>query len=514
MTKNNFLFITSDEHTRRALGCYGASFLKTPNIDRLASQGTLFSNAYTNSPLCVPSRASFATGRYPHDNGHWDNGNAWDGVIPGWQHRCKAAGARTASIGKLHYQRTGKLGLDEELLAMFLSNGGLGDGVGLLRKQQVPYRSPERQFGDGAPIAVCGPKMMSDAVGRGESNHTGYDRRITSEACNWLAENAAQNEAPWVLHVSFVAPHFPLIAPPEFYDLYADVEIPRPLQYDADEQPKHPYVRALNRIWNYDDYFTEARMLEARTAYYGLCSWLDHNVGLLLAALDASGVRDDTYVLYASDHGECLGDRGIWSCSAMYEESLGVPMILSGPDVPKDKKVDSVVSLVDIFPTIVQAVGGTLTEADADLPGSTLIGIANGDTPERVVLSEYHAGGSITGAFMIRNGDWKFIYYVGLEPQLFNLRDDPDELVDLGTDPKFEETRKACEDMLRSVVDPEDANARAFSDQEEHIQRHGGINEILMREYLWGGHSIDTKVEMDGTVSNLTELPYFEQRSK
>lgn len=510
MTFRNFLLITSDEHTRRALGCYGHPLVQSPHIDALAARGVRFDHAYTNSPLCVPSRSSFATGRYTHDTGYWDNCHGWDGAIRGWPHYVQAAGGRTASVGKLHYQRTGKLGLDEELLPMFLSNGGMGDGVGLLRRQQVPFRSPERIFGESAPIAVSGPKMMSDAVGRGESNHIQYDRRVASAACDWLRENGGDASRPWALHVSFVAPHFPLIAPPEFFDLYKDADIPRPLQYDPEDQPRHPYIRALNKMWNYNDYFTEDRMIEARMAYYGLCSWLHHNVGQLLAALDESGAADNTYVLYTSDHGECLGNRGIWSCSAMYEESLGVPMVLAGPDIPQGTVSNDVVSLVDLLPTIARAVGSTEDEALAQLPGASLIDIAKGDMPDRVVLCEYHAGGSITGAFMIRNGKWKFVYYVDYPPQLFNLEDDPDELNDLGSDPAHASIRETCEQLMRNVVDPEAASAAAFADQAAHIERHGGVNEILLRDYSWGGHAIDTRIEEDGSITVLDELPPFE----
>ena len=506
MKPTNFMLITSDEHTRRALGCYGHPLVKTPNLDRLAADGTLFRAAYTNSPLCTPSRSSFATGRYVHELGCWDNCQPWDGSTKSWGHRAQEGGHRSVSIGKLHYQRDDSHGFDEEVLPMYLSNDGLGDGIGLLRKLEVPYRSPEREFGPGGPIAINGPKMMSDAIGRGESNHTDYDRRITKAACAWLRENGgSEPENPWVLYVSFVAPHFPLIAPAEFYDLYPLDAIPQPLQYANHERPRHPVVRALNRIWNYDDYFDDEKMRRARAGYYGLCSFLDHNIGLLLAALNDGGAGENTRIIYTSDHGECLGDRGTWSTSAMYEESVGVPMILHGPDIPKGKEVAEVVSLVDLYPTIVEAIGESLGQGEADLPGHSLIDIANGDVPDRTVLSEYHAGGSITGAFMIRSGKWKYIHYVDYAPQLFDLDADPDELNDLGEDPAHIEIRTECEAKLRAMLNPEEINAMAFADQAAKIAEHGGVEAILSREYTWGGHSIDTHVDENGVITTLDE---------
>ena len=319
------------------------------------------------------------------------------------------------------------------------------------------------------------------------------------------ANGRVESDDPWLLYVSFVAPHFPLIAPPEFYNLYPLDAVPRPLQYANVERPRHPVIRALNRIWNYDDYFDEEKMLRARAGYYGLCSFLDHNIGLLLDALSDSGAASNTRIIYTSDHGECLGNRGIWSTSAMYEESVGVPMILSGPGIPEGKEVDEVVSLVDLYPTIVESAGQSLTDQERALPGCSLIDIANGHVPDRTVLSEYHAGGSITASFMIRNGKWKYIHYVDYTPQLFDLDTDPDELVDLGEDDAHAEVRAECVQILRSILNPEEVNAMAFADQAAKIEQHGGVEAILSREYTWGGHSTDTYIDENGVITILDE---------
>ena len=477
MTKPaNLLFIMSDEHTRQALGCYGSSFMKTPNLDRLAGRGTRFASAYNNSPLCVPSRASLATGRYAHQTGCWDNGHPWDDSIPGWSHRLRQAGHRTVAIGKLHYRSTeDDNGFDEEIIPMHVRYG-IGDLFGLLR--------------DDPPSYGMIPASLARDAGPGESNHTDYDREITRTACDWLRDDAPKwRDKPWVLFVSFVCPHFPLIAPQEFFDLYSADEVPWPRLYSPEERSDHPAIIALNKSWNYDDYFDAEKVRIARAAYYGLCSFLDHNVGQVLAALDDGGLTADTRIIYTSDHGECLGNRGIWSTSVMYEESVGVPLIVAGADLPEGAVVETPVSLVDCYPTIVEGVGETLSEADCALPGRSLIDLASHDEPDRVVFSEYHAGGSITGFFMVRNGHWKYVHYEGLAAQLFDLEADPGEEKDLANDADYADVRAACEAKLRTIADPEAVNARAFADQRATIMRHGGVDVVRERGHP-GEHTV------------------------
>ena len=317
MTRTNLLFLLSDEHRRDALGCYGHPFVKTPNLDRLAARSTRFTQAYCNSPLCVPSRASLATGRYVHETRCWDNGHPFEGQLPSWAERLRDQGHRTVAVGKLHYRRSEDAnGFSEEIIPLHLIDG-TGDLIGLLRKEGAHYGATERYAKDAGP---------------GESDYTDYDRRIAAAAVDWLRSEAPRHrDKPWALFVSFVSPHFPLTAPREFYDLYAAVRMPRPRAYGDDERHRHPFLEGLTRAWNYDDYFDEERLQVARSAYFGLCSFLDHNIGTILAALEDAGLMDDTRVLYSSDHGEMLGDQGIWSTSVMYEASAGVPLLLAGP---------------------------------------------------------------------------------------------------------------------------------------------------------------------------------------
>lgn len=496
MDAMNTIVIMSDEHTRSAMGCYGHSHASTPNLDELARRGTMFTRAYCNSPLCVPSRGSMVTGRYVHEVGCWDNAHPWEGKIPGWPHRLRENGHLVASIGKLHFRsRSDDNGFSEELLPMHVQQG-IGDLTGLLRKQAVTYPAPARE---GQPEKVNGgPAVIAQTAGPGESNHTHYDREITQTACDWLRKRSVSNyEKPWVLFVSFVSPHFPLTAPKRFYDLYDLDRLEMPVAYDRRARPRHPVIDALRRIWNFDDYFPdEMTVRRAIAGYLGLCSFVDDNVGQILKQISALGLEGDTRIIYTSDHGESLGARGLWSPSSLYEESIGIPLIMKGPDVTRGKIVDKIVSLVDLYPTLLDGAGIPMTSAERLLPGQSLFKTAMGNDPARVVLSEYHGGGSISGSFSIHLGQWKYCYYVGHPPQLFDLQNDSNELIDLAGQPKFRTTLESCERSLRTIVDPEAIDARAFRDQARTIEKHGGTDGIRSAPHRYE-HALDRKLGYD-----------------
>ena len=463
----NLLFILSDEHSRRVLGGYGHETIRTPNLDRLAASGVRFTDAYCNSPICVPSRAALATGRHVHKIRFWDNGIPYDGSVPSWHHRLRQAGHEVASIGKLHFRSADDdNGFSEEIMPLHVVDG-IGDPLGWLR--------------DPLPVRKAALRLANDA-GRGDSSYQQYDDKITSAAVDWLKARAGTRpEKPWVLFVSLVCPHFPLIARPEWYDLYPEDRVPRPALYEAAErEPDHPYIAAIRQCQIYDRSFDDTKLHRALAAYFGLVSFVDHNVGMLLDALAATGLVENTCVLYSSDHGDNLGTRRLWGKSTMYEESAGVPMIFAGPDVPQGFVCREPVSLVDVFPTVTQCVGLAPHPDDRDLPGAPLLDVVRGQV-RRTVFCEYHATGAATGAFLIRKGPFKYVHYVGMPPQLFDLDVDPQETRDLAREPGYAGLVADCETELRRVVDPEAADALARSDQAAKIAAMGGREAILAR---------------------------------
>lgn len=470
MEPKNLLILFSDEHQRALAGCYGHGVVRTPHIDALASRGTTFTNAYTCSPICIPARASFAVGKYIHQIGYWDNADPYEGSIPSWHHRLRERGHRVDSIGKLHFRSTeDDNGFSQEIIPMHVIEGK-GDTMGLIR-EDLPRRK--------------GAYKVARMAGPGESSYTRYDRDTAARAQIWLQEEASRHtDRPWVLFVSIASPHFPLTAPSEyFYEYYRNPDLPWPKLYAEGERPDHPYVRDYAESSRYDDHFTDDDLVrKARAGYFGLCTFVDEQIGKIVRTLEVCGLADKTRVMYTSDHGDNLGARGLWGKSTMYEESAAVPLIVAGGDIPSGVVRETPTTHVDVYPFIMDCVGETGEEMyDEDHPGVSLFDLANGATPERVILSEYHAMGSTTGAFMIRDGKYKFVYYVKYEPQLFDLEADPEELIDLAGDPAYAGVVAGCEAGLRSICDPEEVDARAKKRQAEQLEANGGREAVIAR---------------------------------
>jgi choline-sulfatase len=464
---SNLLILMSDQHNARMLGCHGHPVVRTPNLDALARRGTRFSSAYTTCPVCVPARAAFATGKYVHQIGYWDNADAYEGAIPSWHHRLRDRGHRVVSIGKLHFRAPGEdHGFSEEIVPMHIVEGK-GDLMGLVR-DDMPVRK--------------GAYKMAGMAGPGETPYTFYDREIAARAQVWLREEARRHDdKPWVLFVSFVCPHYPLTAPPEFYYPYFDQALPQPKLYAKHERPDHPYVRDYRETFNFDDYFDADRMRRAIAGYYGLCTFMDDNVGKVLRALDDAGLADSTRVVYTSDHGDNLGARGLWGKSTMYEETIAAPLIMAGPDIPAGVVCDTPASHVDVYPFVMQATGEDRAEMYDGQAGRSLFALAQGDAKDRSVLSEYHGMGSRTGAFALRHGQWKYVHYVAYPPQLFDLRSDPEELNDLAGDARYADVVAQCRERLLRICDPAEVDARAKRRQAELLAEHGGREAVIAR---------------------------------
>jgi choline-sulfatase len=457
----NVIVIMSDEHDPRHMGCSGSPVVKTPALDTLAAQSVRFTQAYTPSPICVPARAAFATGRWVHQLRLWDNAMPYTGEPNGWGHMLQQAGVRVESIGKLHYRDSADpTGFDAEHIPMHVA-GGHGMVWGSIRAPY--YQRPD------------GGRMLGAHIGEGESPYTQYDESVTRQACEWL-HDAAQRGEDFVLYVGLVAPHFPLVVAPQYFRHYAEQSLPAPKLHPNDGHMRHPWVQAQHDFMPNEDQFASAEERHAAfAAYYGLCTWLDHNVGQILQALTQAGLDDNTTVIYTSDHGDNLGARGMWGKSTLYQESVAVPMLLRAPGLSPGV-CDTPVSLVDLHPTILHAAGLPAHSPTTTLPSTSLQTLAQAPTDaERPVLSEYHAVGSNSAGFMLRQGRWKYHHYVGHAPELFDLYADPQELHDLASDTQHQTTRQAMETRLREILDPEATDALAKQDQRDLIRRVGGL---------------------------------------
>ena len=457
MKAKNLLFIISDEHQVRALSCAGHPIVRTPNIDRLAARGTRFTAAYTPCPICVPARASLATGRYVHDIRYWDNAMGYDGRVAGWGARLQAAGVRVESIGKLHYANdAAQTGFDRQHLPMHLAEG-IGQVWGSVRDPIPGARDDIVRFAE---------------VGAGYSKYNAYDETIRHAAVAWLRD-AVRDRRPWMLFVGFVAPHFPLIAPQRFVDLYPPSEMPLPRLTLRNGYVRHPWVQAQESYMPTDQEFgiDDEKRRRAVSAYYALCTMMDEHVGAICAALEETGADGNTTVIYTSDHGEALGERAHWGKSNLYAECTQIPLVMAGPDTTAGSRCDTPVNLIDLAPTFLSAFGLD----DPALPGRSLLEIAREPTDSaRASFSEYHAVGAPSGAFMLRRGRWKYHEYIGFPSELFDLVNDPNETINKADDPSCADITVMLRGELRRIVDPDAADRQAKADQRVLVERFGG----------------------------------------
>lgn len=456
----NLLILLSDEQRHDALGCAGNPLARTPRLDALAARGTRFVNAYTPSPICVPARAALATGLPVHRTGCWDNALAWSGEPRGWTHQLQAQGVRVESIGKLHFRDAhAPAGFDRQHRPLHVA-GGQGQVWGSVREPLPETR---------------GRSPLFDAVGAGESDYTRFDAAVADDACRWLAEHGGAAD-PWVLFVGFVAPHFPLVVPELWIDRDDQRRMPLPDRLPRDGHRRHPWVERMVRFMDHDAAFADdAARREAIACYWGLVACLDHHVGRVLDALDAADPQRRTRVLFTSDHGDNLGRRGLWNKCTLYRDATGVPMILAGSGVPSDRVCRTPVSLLDVHDTVLATVGLSPPASHGPLARRNLADVALApDDPTRLVLSEYHAVGSVSAAYRLADAHHAYHHYVGFEPELFDLQADPLECHDLAGRAANAAELAAWSRRLHDCIDPDRLDAQAKAAQRALVNAVGG----------------------------------------
>lgn len=461
----NVLILMSDQHAPLVSGAYGNTAARTPNLDMLAKRGVRFDAAYTNSPICVPARAAMATGRYVHRTGNWDNASPYVGTeADSWGHRAAASGSQVITFGKLHFRRVeDPTGYDDQRSPLHVRDG-LGDLIHALRGDQPPSRTLRHAVLD---------------VVAGESDYTVFDREVARQAADWLTDDSASREAPWVGMVSFVTPHYPFTVPQEYLDRHPVDSLPMPTRSDPECWDRHPALEWYRKACGFDDPLTGEETIRAVQAYYALVSFMDDQIGIVLRALERSRHADDTVIVYTSDHGELCGTDGLWFKGTMQEPSVRIPMLVNGPGIPLGKTCQTAVSLVDVFPTVVDALGLDLDPRDTDLPGASLLRIANeADDPGRVAFSEYHSANSRAGSFMVRSGRWKYVYHTEFPPQLFDLLSDPSESANLADDPAYSTQLRRCHGLLLDICNPDETDRRIRESQQRRVDEYGGVEAV------------------------------------
>jgi choline-sulfatase len=456
----NVLLIMADQLAASWLPSHGHGIVQAPNLGALAERSTVFESAYCPSPLCAPSRAGLLTGRLPSRTGVFDNAAELPASLPTVTHHLRADGYFTALLGKMHFVGPDQLHGFEERLTADIFPGDLDwtPDWRLPASQHVPwYHTMEGVLEPG----VCTASLQQD-----------YDDDVAFRAVRKILDLAREGrERPFFLVVSFSNPHDPWELRARYWDLYERAAIDMPSVPPVPLAEADPHSRRLRQMCGSDEVsLTEDQVRAARHGYYAAISYLDERVGEVLGALRDGGLDDETIVAFTADHGEMLGERGLWYKMSFYEQSARVPLLVRVPGGPPARRIAEPVSLLDLGPTLLELAGGPgLGELAEDLDGKSLAPLMAGHAARRseAVLGEYLAEGVNAPAVMIRRGPYKFVACPGDPDQLYDLVDDPAELVNLTSEPAHEETVRSLRDEVARRWDLKDLERRVLASQRE-----------------------------------------------
>ena len=465
-TPPNVVLIVSDQHNPRLAGYAGHPTIRTPNLDALAASGTVFDRAYCNTPVCGPSRMSYMAGKHLHQIGTWWNGVPLDPEEMTWARKLHEHGVETALFGKIDAPG------DYE-------NPGFSRAALTMRRgahNAPPRREPPRHMVAGfvraasrAHLEGAGP-FDPEAVTEpewGYSNRHGLyfqDRQTVDWTLAYLREKGRSgSHAPWLVHVGLEQPHWPYVCPRRHFDPYFPDRVVTP--HDAVfPNPRLPAALQEWQRWNGLGEVSDELLARVLAAYYGMVTCMDEMIGEIRGELSRQGLAENTVVVYTSDHGESLGEHGLFFKHCPYEGSAGVPLLASGPGFPAGRRVAAPVSLIDLYPTLSGLYG---IEPEADRPGRDLRGVIEAEpAPEEAdpVLVEWLGPGFNGAWFMLAGGRYKYTWYEAHPPTLFDLLADPGEDRDLAPDPRYAEVLRRFEGALRARIDPEAVAERAKRD--------------------------------------------------
>lgn len=424
MTKPNIIMVFTDQHNGRVVHSMGDPWVRTPNMDRLARDGVMFSNAYCNSPLCVPSRSSMLSGQMPHRTHIFNNAQCLPSDKATFIHSVAASGYDTVLSGRMHFN-----GPDQR-------HGFEKRFVGDITTAALGVTFSKERYGYFDNCAMPG-RLSIDRAGKGKCAVMAYDRDVTDAACEYL--NSICDDRPLLMVVGLYGPHPPYVGSEELYDYYYQI-LPEPTIFTkAEFESAHPFEKRFMEKRNIGRETAED-LRRVRAAYYSMVEYEDRLLGEIMSAAESNLDMDNTILLYTSDHGECIGEHGLFWKSNMREGALRVPMIVSWKNHSStDIKIDGVVSLIDIAPTFIEAAQGQqLPVMDGE---SLLTTIVEGVEirKDKTVISEICDIKGDDPAAMIRKGKYKLCQYFGYdELMLFDLEADPGEKINLSSKPEYQ----------------------------------------------------------------------------
>lgn len=426
MTQPNIVIIMADQLAPQFCGPYGHKVVKTPHMDALAASGMRFDAAYCNSPLCAPSRFSFMSGQLISRIAAYDNGSEFRASVPTFAHYLKALGYRTCLSGKMHF-----VGPDQK--------HGFEDRVTTDIYPSDFAWTPDWEAGDERIDKWYHNMLTVKQSGMAHATfQIDYDDEVGFAAKRWLFDRARDKalgeRAPFAMVASFIHPHDPYVARPEWWNLYSDDEIQMPEHVIAPERQDPFSRRVMDGIEASYISLSEEEVRRARRAYLANVSYFDSKIGEIISTLEETGELENTVVIVTADHGDMLGERGLWYKMNFFEHSARVPLIFAGPGIGQGA-VSNACSLVDILPSLIDIAGGDGSILGEPLDGRSLMPLARGeDDPVDEAIGEYCAEMTPWPVFMIRRGSLKYIHCDPDPPQLYDVSNDPFEKTNLVTD--------------------------------------------------------------------------------
>ena len=494
----NILFIMADQMAAPLLPVHGGTVpIKMPNLARLAAGGVAFDSAYCNSPLCAPARFSLVSGQLPSKIGAYDNAADFSADVPTYAHCLRRLGYRTALSGKMHFCGPDQLHGYEERLTSDIYPADYGWAV----NWDEPHKRPSWYHN------------MSSVLQAGvcvRTNQLDFDEEVVFRAKQYLFDHVRNTpNQPFCLTVSMTHPHDPYTIPAEFWNLYGDDEIPMPrISIAQDRQDPHSQ-RLLKVIDLWGRTMPVDAIRRARRAYFGACSYIDANVGKLVKTLGECGLADDTVVVFSGDHGDMLGERGLWYKMHWFEGAARVPMVFHAPGRFAARKVASSVSTIDLLPTFVELAGGSI-DGSLRLDGRSLLPHLLGGQGHDEAIGEYMAEGSNAPLIMIRRGCYKFIHSSRDPDLLFDLEADPDELENLAKSAQHRSVLESFKKEVDTRWDMPAVHAQVLASQ----RRRRFVYGALTRGKL---HSWDHQPMVDASqqyMRNHIDLDDLERRAR
>lgn len=462
----NILILMADQLSGTFFQDGPADFLHAPALKELAKNGVNFNNAYCASPLCAPARASFMTGSLPSNTTVYDNAAEFPSTLPTLAHSLRSLGYNTILSGKMHFVGADQLHGYEERLTTDIYPADFGWTPDWSKpEERIDWWYHNLGSVTGAGVAVT-------------SNQLEYDDDVAYQATQKLHQLARrQDERPFCMTVSFTHPHDPYVTRQKYWDLYNDDDLPQLNVAAIDYKDQDTHSQRLYKAVDFENYsITEQDSRNARRAYFGNISYLDEKIGELLQTLKDCQFDDDTIVVFCADHGDMLGERGLWYKMSFFDASMQVPMIFSAPNKFKNRSVSEPVSILDLTSTLIEFAGGNLDNDAISDDGNSLYNCITGDTiPEHPVLAEYVGEGSIDPMLMIRLDQWKFNYCEVDTPQLFDLINDPFEQHNLADELEHAELVKKFTAQIHQRWDVAKFRDQVRLSQKQRLMVYNGL---------------------------------------